>query len=200
MYAAIAAILGYLLGSIPFGFMFARVKGIDLREQGSGATGGTNVSRTLGMGYGVLTAVLDLLKGAAAAYLGQRLAGTTGVACAGFAVMLGHCYPVWLGFKGGKGVATGGGAFFVLYPLWVVIALAGMALTILPTRYVSLGSLVAALIACGGAAYMGPLPIKLWALGAFLLVAWRHRSNISRLLSGTERKLGQKVNTKEGAQ
>jgi glycerol-3-phosphate acyltransferase PlsY len=198
MYTLLAALLGYLLGSIPFGFLFGRLKGIDLRQHGSGATGGTNVSRTLGLAFGIATGLLDAAKGAAAVWLGGHLAGDWGIAAAAFMAMVGHSYPVWLGFKGGKGVATGGGALLVLHPVLVAIAFGAMALTVWPTRYVSLGSLVGTTVLVVMVTFVAPLPIKLFACAAWLLIFWRHRSNISRLLAGTERKLGQKVNTKEG--
>ena len=142
------AILGYLLGSIPVGFLMGKLRGIDVRRYGSGATGGTNVLRTLGPWAALFTVLCDIGKGLLAAYLGQRLAGEWGFVAAGLLASLGHSYPVWLRFRGGKSVATSGGVMLLHYPLAVLVGIAAGALAVVPTRWVSLGSLTAT--PCGG--------------------------------------------------
>ena len=143
-------LLAYLLGSIPFGYLIVRAGGGgDVRETGSGGTGATNVTRRAGKWAGVLTLLLDALKGAAAVLVARALlAGGAGanwwVAASALAVVGGHVFPVWLGFRGGKGVATGLGVFLVLAPLAVLCSLLAFAVIVWATRYVSLGSITAA--------------------------------------------------------
>lgn len=184
--------LGYLLGSIPFGYLAGRLKGVDVRRYGSGATGGTNVTRVLGLKWGIAAGLLDLLKGVLAAYLGLLLGGQWGYALAGLAAIVGHSYPVWLGFRGGKSVATGAGAVLVQFPGIVGVGLAVALALVFPTRYVSLGSVVGATVICSYLVATGPAPVQVLGAGAWAVVIWRHRSNIQRLLSGTERKFGQR--------
>jgi len=195
--------LAYLIGSIPFGYLIVRAGGRgDVRETGSGGTGATNVTRRAGKGAGVLTLLLDALKGAAAVLL-ARLILTEGfrvdwwAAAAAVAAVAGHCFPVWLGFRGGKGVATGLGVFALLAPLALLCALPVFVLVVWATRYVSLGSIVAAAL----------VPLAVWALGAGglvrgeellpiltaaslggALIIFMHRANIGRLLRGEESK------------
>src|SRR6266851_9007252 len=150
MRAIVTVVVAYLLGSIPFGYLIVRLRaGADVRETGSGGTGATNVSRRAGKLAGVLTLVLDGAKGAAAVVLASRLltpdyGPNWFVAGAAVATILGHCFPVWLGFRGGKGVATGVGAFLVLTPLPVVAIGILFMIVFWRTRYVSLGSITAA--------------------------------------------------------
>ena len=203
MLHALVVALAYLLGSIPFGYLIVRAGGRgDVRETGSGGTGATNVTRRAGKGAGVLTLALDALKGAAAVLI-ARLTLTEGlevdwwVAAAAVAVVAGHVFPVWLGFRGGKGVATGLGVFAVLAPLALLCALPVFVLVVWATRYVSLGSIVAAAL----------MPLAVWALGARAsardaelmpvltaasvggaLIIFMHRANIGRLLRGEENK------------
>ncbi|MDF2630269.1 MAG: hypothetical protein K0R39_4100 [Symbiobacteriaceae bacterium] len=190
-----AGFIGYLLGSVPVGFLVAKARGLDIRQYGSGATGGTNVLRTLGVGPALLTGVTDLLKGLLGAYIGGRLGGEWGYAIGGFMAIVGHSYPVWLKFKGGKSVATGAGSLVLHQPLAFAAGLAAAVLTIAPTRYVSLGSLVGALVYAivivltPGA----PLADKALVLGAALVIYIRHWENIKRLAAGKENKLGQKA-------
>lgn len=187
-------ILGYLFGSVPFGYLVGRARGVDVRRYGSGATGGTNVLRTVGPGAAAVTGIGDVLKGTAAAYVGYRLGGDWGYALGGLFAMVGHSYPVWLGFRGGKSVATGAGALLLYHPIALLVGLAAGVLAILPTRWVSLGSLVGALFFCGTIWLSGtPLPHKLLALGAFLVVFVRHWENMKRIAAGTENKLGEKA-------
>jgi glycerol-3-phosphate acyltransferase PlsY len=190
--------LAYLLGSIPFGYLLVRLSGGgDVRRTGSGGTGATNVSRRAGKRVGVLTLLLDALKGAAAVLLARALLGAGDgwwVCAAGVAAVLGHVFPVWLRFRGGKGVATGLGVFLVLAPLATLCALAVFVVVVWLWRYVSLGSMA------GAAA----LPLAVWALGALgiggrpsapvlavaaagaALIVLMHRANIGRLMRGEE--------------
>lgn len=220
----IAAIVGYLLGSLPFGYLVARAKGVNIFEVGSKSSGATNVRRVLGSGPGYLVFLLDALKGACAAgwplvvargwsSSGDSFAAGTSittmaigdftlfdyqaVAAMGvaglFGALVGHSFSCFTKFKGGKGVATGAGGFAVLFPWGALIALAAFALVLAATRYVSLGSMVAAVT----------LPVSAWLLGrsnliigvsvaVAVFVVLRHRANISRLLAGTESKIGRK--------
>ena len=192
--------ISYLLGSIPFGYLIVRARaGADIRETGSGGTGATNVSRRVGKGAGVLTLILDALKGAAAILIARLLLNDSesgGIAAAAIFVIIGHMFPLWLGFRGGKGVATGVGVFLVLAPLAVLGAGVVFLAIVVGTRYVSLGSIVGATT----------IPLFVWlqhgllsavdqfwptmtaALAGALLIVFAHRSNIQRLLQGTESK------------
>ncbi|MFN7622718.1 MAG: glycerol-3-phosphate 1-O-acyltransferase PlsY [Acidobacteriota bacterium] len=192
-------LLGYLCGSIPFGYLIVRLKsGEDIRQSGSGATGANNVTRTAGKGAGILTLFLDALKGAVAVLLARWLVGDSGtpwvVAGAGILAVCGHCYPVWLKFKAGKGVATALGVFLVIAPWAVLGSMAVFLATVALTRYISLGSiLAAAFIPLGGLIehYLrGPLPNFAPVMTALTLVATlviaKHHENIGRLLAGRE--------------
>ncbi|MGE5676401.1 MAG: glycerol-3-phosphate 1-O-acyltransferase PlsY [Mycobacterium leprae] len=193
-YWFLALIIGYFLGSFPTGYVVGRAKGVDVRRFGSGATGGTNVLRTLGAGPAILTGVTDLAKGMLGAYIGYKLAGDVGYALGGFGAVVGHSYPVWLKFKGGKSVATGAGALVIFHPLAFLVGLVAGLGSLMPTRYVSLGSLVGAL-AFGGTIWLSNAPAahKLLAFGIVLVVYVRHWSNMKRLATGTENKFGQKA-------
>lgn len=192
------AAAAYLLGSIPFGYLAGKMKGIDVRKVGSGATGGTNVLRSVGAGAAIFTGLSDLLKGTLAAWLGMRYGGDWGHAICTAVAMVGHSYPVWLGFKGGKGVATGAGGILVAYPLSIGLGLIAGLLAIWPTRWVSLGSLVGATIVAGYMLLHGTLPAQVLASLIWVLVFWRHRENIRRIMAGTENRFGQKVHPRTG--
>jgi glycerol-3-phosphate acyltransferase PlsY len=195
-------LLAYLLGSIPFGYLVVRVAGGgDVRETGSGGTGATNVTRRAGKWAGLLTLLLDALKGAAAVLVARWLlsdgvVADWWVAACALAVVVGHVFPVWLGFRGGKGVATGLGVFVVLAPLAVLCALVVFVAVVRATRYVSLGSIAAAAL----------IPLAVWLLGlraagenriplltaatlGGALIIFMHRANIGRLARGEENKL-----------
>jgi glycerol-3-phosphate acyltransferase PlsY len=191
--AVIAA--AYLIGSIPFSFLVARAFGVaDVRRVGSGNVGATNVLRSAGMPAGAAALGLDVAKGALAVALAQRLAPGHPVlpAAAAVAAVVGHVYPVWLRLRGGKGVATGLGAFAVLEPLAALIALPIFGLTVATTRFASLGSVAAAASLAGFALFFrGRDPVALAALAAAALIVWRHRSNLRRILDGSERRLGE---------
>lgn len=186
---ALAAAAGYALGSISFALWIARAHGLDLRRIGSGNPGATNVTRALGRRWGVLTYFLDALKGFAPALGGWMLAGDPAVGCvAGAAAFLGHLYPAWHGFRGGKGVATLSGALLALAPLAVAAAGAAFLAGFLTTRIVSVGSLGFGL-SLGPAAWLLRLPeavVIFASLGGLALVL-THRSNLRRLLRGEEK-------------
>ena len=191
-------LLGYLLGSLPSGFLAGKwCKGIDLRTIGSGSTGATNVLRNVGKGPALAVFFVDVAKGAAAVLLARSLNPTSALidwiqVLAGLAALAGHIWPVWLGFKGGKAVATGFGMFLGL--AWPVgLACFGMFMAVFSiSRIVSLASVVAAvslpLLMAAGSDSNANLVV---ALVAMLLVLWRHRSNIQRLINGTEPKVGE---------
>ncbi|QNI74323.1 glycerol-3-phosphate 1-O-acyltransferase PlsY [Synechococcus sp. NOUM97013] len=195
----LALLLGYLLGSLPCGYLAGRwCKGIDLRTIGSGSTGATNVLRNVGKGPALVVFLLDVAKGAAAVLLAGALTAAHPLndwiqVLAGLAALAGHIWPVWLGFKGGKAVATGLGLFLGL--AWPVgLACFGVFLAVFSlSKIVSLASVVAAislpLLMTAGSSSNANLLV---ALVAMVLVLWRHRSNIQRLINGTEPKIGQK--------
>ena len=193
---AMPILVGYLFGSIPFALLVSRgLAGVDIRHAGSGNVGSANVLRTSGVATALLVMVLDIAKGAGSVLLADRwsVAGST-PAVAGLAAIVGHVYPIWLRFRGGKGVATACGVFAVLTPWAVLPALALFVATVWATRFVSLGSLVAVL-ALGPIAYALAAPPASWlaAAGAAILIVFRHRSNVARLLAGTERRIGQRA-------
>jgi glycerol-3-phosphate acyltransferase PlsY len=200
MRAGVVIAAAYLLGSIPFGYLIVRLTaGADVRETGSGGTGATNVSRRAGKVAGVLTLLLDAAKGAAAVVLASWLLHTDSVvngpvACAAVAVIVGHCFPIWLGFRGGKGVATGVGVFFVLAPWALGCAGIIFLLIVWLTRYVSLGSIVATamfpVLVALQHFFVKPLPGFQYVLSVAVvggsLIIFMHSANLARLLDGTE--------------
>jgi glycerol-3-phosphate acyltransferase PlsY len=194
----LTAVLSYLLGSIPFGYLLVRMfHGQDIRQTGSGNIGATNVARK-SPGLGIATLVLDALKGLAAVALTRHFAGEQQVALMALAALgavVGHSFPVWLRFRGGKGVATGLGAFLWIAPKSIVVMVGIFAAVVALSRYVSLGSLAAA----------ASLPFLAWWLDerhsprvllllglASALILLRHHQNVRRLLAGTESRLGAK--------
>ena len=186
-------ILGYLIGSIPFALLLARRWGTgDLRRIGSGNLGAANVMRASGVTAGVLVALLDMTKGAASVALAERLTDNPAApVLAGFAAIIGHIYPVWLRFRGGKGVATAAGVFGVLMPAVVPPVLAIFLATVWATKYISLGSLLATLALPPIAYAVGsPAPAVAAAVAASAIIVFRHRSNLARLRTGTERRIG----------
>ncbi len=196
----IVAVVAYLLGSIPFGYLLVRFfRGEDIRRTGSGNIGATNVARSGAKGLGIATLALDALKGALAVAIAWYIAGwhpglvkTQLMATAALASVIGHVFPVWLRFKGGKGVATALGVFCVLFPKAILVALAIFILIVIATRYVSLGSILGA-IAFPIAAYFLQNPdviSLLLASSISLIVVIKHHQNIRRLLAGTENRFG----------
>jgi acyl phosphate:glycerol-3-phosphate acyltransferase len=202
----VAAVVGYLLGALPFGYLVARAKGVNIFEVGSKNPGATNVRRVLGHGPGNLVLFLDALKGAAAAgwpLVLKRLAAENCpydyaqieiVAIVGLvAAILGHSFSCFTGFKGGKSVATAAGGFLVLFPVGMAIALAIFGLTLALTRYVSLASMLGSIALPVTALVMQRSTVLVTVSAAVaLFVILRHRANISRLLAGAESKVGQK--------
>ncbi len=185
----------YLLGSIPFGLLLAKLfGGGDVRKAGSGNIGATNVARVVGPLAGVLTLVFDTAKGMAAVWLAERFTGgsATWMMIAACAVLLGHCFPVWLKFKGGKGVATALGVFLALCPMAAVSALLLFVLCVTYWRYVSLGSVAAAaampllIYFLWAPRHAPPIVIDLGTLAVALLVIYKHNGNLRRLVEGTE--------------
>ncbi|MFZ4745976.1 MAG: glycerol-3-phosphate 1-O-acyltransferase PlsY [Sphingomonas sp.] len=189
---ATALLLGYLLGSIPFGLVLTRLAGGgDLRAVGSGNIGATNVLRTGRKGLAAATLLLDGAKGAVAVLVAQYINPDYGVLGAA-AAFFGHCYPVWLGFKGGKGVATYAGvALALLWPVGLVYAAVWIG-TLAITRYSSLSGLLAAIAVPVAVAWWGNVEVAALFIALTLVVVWKHRDNIGRLLAGTEPRVGQK--------
>jgi glycerol-3-phosphate acyltransferase PlsY len=185
------AVIGYLLGSIPFGMVLARLMGLgNLREIGSGNIGATNVLRTGNKTAAALTLLLDGGKGAVAVLLARAVAGEDAAQLAGLMAFLGHCYPVWLRFEGGKGVATFLGLLLALaWPVGIAACLTWLA-TAVVTRISSLSALVAAVAAPLWMLILGQGGAVVLAISLAALILWRHRGNISRILNGTEPKIG----------
>lgn len=196
-------VVAYLLGSIPFGLLVAHVLGgKDVRKVGSGNIGATNVSRVAGPFAGILTLLLDAAKGAVAVLAAARLTedSATWMIVAGLLALLGHCYPLWLHFRGGKGVATAAGVFLVLSPLAMFSALAVFILVVVFWRFVSLGSLAAAaaipllMYFLWAPHHAPPLVITFGSLAISALVIYKHDANMQRLVEGTETKFSFRKN------
>jgi acyl-phosphate glycerol 3-phosphate acyltransferase len=195
---------GYLVGAVPFGYLIARSRGVDLFKQGSGNIGATNVGRLLGRKLGTLVFLLDFAKGAAPTLAGLALAGAGGPdylgVVAGLAALLGHLFPVYLGFRGGKGVATGAGVVAVLLPVPTLFALLAWATVLAATRFMSLASLTAAGVLCLARLVSvqdpfgpGQRIVTGFCLVTAALVWFRHRGNVRRLLGGNENRLEDSV-------
>jgi glycerol-3-phosphate acyltransferase PlsY len=223
--------LGFLLGSIPFGLLLGKLKGVDIRDHGSGNIGSTNVFRTLGKKSGITCLILDLLKGFAPVLLAINLARiedtsflfsieflkslTEAVPASqqfqvqsihvltALAAILGHNYSPWIGFKGGKGIATSGGALLALMPAAVILLILIFIIVARITKYISVGSIATGvalpLLTLYGSWYHGKIadgtwnkPLFIFSIVAGALAIWKHRSNIKRLRTGTENKIGQK--------
>ncbi len=187
----ILGICSYLIGSIPFSYLIPKWIGkIDIRTMGSGNTGTTNVVRTLGMKVGVIAFIGDFLKGIIPALIGLLWLGELGGIIGGSMAVIGHCYPVWLKFKGGKGVATSAGILIVLMPDICILLLIGQFIIIALTKYMSLASLLSAvLLPILAFIFSKSDQMVLFSIGLALFVIFRHRSNLFRLIKGTETKL-----------
>jgi len=184
-------LIGYGFGSVPFAFLLARRAGIDVRVAGSGNVGAANVLRTSGMPLGVLVMALDILKGVATVLLASSVEGTaSAMAAAGAAAVVGHIYPIWLRFHGGKGVAVAAGVFSVLAPVATVAAAAVFLLVVWTSRVISLGS-IAATVTLPWVALLfdSPVSVVVAAMGTGVLILFRHRANLRRILNGTERRM-----------
>lgn len=189
----LAAALGYLLGSVPFGVIITRMLGLgDLRSIGSGNIGATNVLRTGNKAAAAATLILDGAKGAAAVLAARAVSGEDTAQVAGLFAFLGHLYPVWLGFRGGKGVATFLGTLLALAWPAGLAACATWLVTALVTRISSLSALVASGLAAIWAVLLGFPQVALLTAAMATLVFWRHRENIARLRAGTEPRIGRK--------
>lgn len=194
------ALLAFLLGAIPFGFVAGKLRGVDLREHGSGNIGATNVLRVLGKGPGSLVLLLDALKGWLPVVLARGLGLSSGwVVGIGMCAVLGHIYSPFVRFRGGKGVATSLGVLLGLSPLVAGLSLLAFAIPVALTRWVALGSIVAAVTQAVlfwllPTPYLSgdPLPYRLFGVAVALFVVARHRANIGRMLSGTESRVGAK--------
>lgn len=192
--ALLAVLASYLFGSIPFALLLARRWGVsDLRQIGSGTSGAANVLRVFGATAGATVMLLDMAKGAGGVLLAQQL-DSAAAAPAGLAAIVGHVYPVWFRFQGGKGVATACGVFLVLSPLAVLPPVAIFIASAWITKYISIGSVLAS-IALTPMVYAAgsPTPVVAAALAAAALIVFQHRSNVSRVRAGTERRLGVRI-------
>lgn len=187
---AAVIVCAYFLGAIPFGYIIGRLKGINIREHGSGNIGFTNVWRVLGFRIGLVVLFCDGLKGWVACWIGFALCGELGALIGGIVAILGHSFSCFIGFKGGKGIATGGGMLLFMSPMTLLICISMVAIMCVTTRYMSLGSILAACSA----------PVVLYLCDASLIyvfgiipavvyVVYLHIPNIKRLLNGTENKL-----------
>ncbi|KHE92541.1 MAG: glycerol-3-phosphate 1-O-acyltransferase PlsY [Candidatus Scalindua rubra] len=200
----IGIVLSYLLGSIPFGYLIAITKGIDIRTEGSGNIGATNVSRVLGRKYGLIIFFLDMFKAFTAVFFVPLLfseikypttADNLLVILCGFSSIIGHAFPVFLGFKGGKAVATCFGVFIWLAPIAIAISFGAWIVTVLVSRYVSLGSMIGALTLVGTIVLVVDSPfgdsryLTLLSVAVTILIIAKHTSNIKRIISGTEKKV-----------
>jgi glycerol-3-phosphate acyltransferase PlsY len=206
----LVAFLGYLLGSIPTGFLVAKARGVDIRKVGSGNIGATNAFRVLGRAAGTFVLVVDGLKGyAACTWMVDVLGRWQGLApdgaesfriVAGVCAVLGHSFTCWLRFRGGKGVATSAGVFFALAPMGTLVGLVTWVIVFAVSRYVSLAS-IAASVALPAAVWISPnsLALRLVTSAMGVTVIWRHKSNIQRLLQGTEHRFGRKHTAPEAA-
>lgn len=190
---------GYLLGSIPSGLILGRLRGVDVRQHGSGKTGTTNVLRTIGKKYAVIALAADVLKGVIAVLIGGYVIGSpAGEMAAGLAAIAGHDWSVFIKFQGGRGVATTMGAVLPMEPLAAVASIGIFVFVIALTRYVSLGSMMGTLsavvlVAAFAAIDRVPVEYAIYAGVASGLIVIQHKANLIRLLSGTENKLGQKA-------
>jgi glycerol-3-phosphate acyltransferase PlsY len=192
-------VAAYLIGSVPFALILARRLGTrDLRRIGSGNIGAANVLRTSGVRAGVMVMLLDIAKGAGSVMLVQRFDGGAVTAAAGLAAIVGHVFPVWLRFRGGKGVATACGVFSVLTPVALGPALAVFLGSVWMTRYISVGSILAS-VALPPIAYAtgSPMPVMAVAMIASMLILVRHRTNLARVLAGTEQRIGLRLMSRE---
>ena len=203
-------LVGYFLGSIPFGLIIGKIKsGIDIRQQGSGKTGGTNVMRAFGTKLGVVTILLDVFKAVGAVLLAKVIIGSSVLylgsivlnwqaaqVMAGLAVLVGHNWPIFAKFKGGRGTTDYFGTLFAIFPPAGILGLEVLTISALRSRYMSLASILGASAACClmiplTIAYDFPLVYLAYGLAAIALVVYQHRDNISRLRQGTERRLGE---------
>jgi len=189
----VAIVLGYFLGAIPFGYIVGKICGVNIMKEGSGNIGFTNTWRVLGFQKGLIVLFCDMAKGYISAFCGFAFANEWGALLAGVAAIVGHTYSIFLHFKGGKGVACGGGFLFFLSPLTVILGATWLAIVTATTRYMSLGSITAAALCPIIMIFLHEPPIYIIGIAiCCAYVIWMHRSNIKRLLNGTENKIGHK--------
>jgi len=193
---ALTAIVSYLFGSIPTGYLVAKARGVDIRSVGSGNIGATNAFRVLGKTAGVTVLLVDAVKGYVACRFvafGPAAPSETHQMIAGLFAILGHNYTCWLRFKGGKGIATTAGVLLALAPVGFAVAIVTFLIVLGLSRYVSLGSIIAAIVLPFGV-WLGGGSVPMISLMAFLggMAIYKHRSNIKRLMAGTESRIGQK--------
>ncbi|MCB1232694.1 MAG: glycerol-3-phosphate 1-O-acyltransferase PlsY [Verrucomicrobiae bacterium] len=200
--------LAYVIGATPFGFLAGKLRGIDIRDHGSGNIGATNVLRVLGKPIGISVLILDVLKGLVPVVIAQRASGGDSSIIpilAGITTILGHNYTFWLGFKGGKGIATSAGAIAPLIPIPLAVALALWGIAFAVTRYVSIASIAAALSLPVTATIQGLIagshdwPLLIFTLFLAVMATWRHRTNIRRLREGTENRFEPRKSRKSDA-
>lgn len=186
---------GYILGSVPTGFLVGRAYGVDVRRVGSGNIGTANVLRAAGKGAAVLTLFGDMLKGLVPVVAARMLTEDEWtIAAVALAALVGHCFPVFLKFRGGKGVATGAGTSIALAPVVGLLLFAFWWLVVLASRYTSLGAIAVMVLSPVAFVFSGqPLPYVLYTVAGGVLVLWRHRENARALLKGTERRIGEKA-------
>jgi glycerol-3-phosphate acyltransferase PlsY len=197
------AVFGYLLGSVPCGLVLARLTGApDPRKVGSGNIGATNVMRSGGKALGILTLILDILKGLIPTLIAARfLENPYAICLVGFLAFLGHLFPLYLRFKGGKGVATAIGVMLVLMPKALLLSLVCFLIAAFFTRMVSVGSIVAsALLPLWGAVWRYPRAYVILSFLMAILIIYRHKANIKRILNGTESRLGKEERVKDKGQ
>ena len=206
-------LLGFLLGSIPFGLFMGKIKGIDIRQHGSGNIGATNVFRTLGKQLGITCLLLDFTKGLVPVLIArnmvepmmaeQQFTAQSIEVLTALASIMGHNYSPWIGFKGGKGIATTAGVITALMPFGLLLLILVWTIFTFTTKYVSVGSIAAAaslpILVITGSAFHGKLangtwnkPLFIFSLIAAILAIWKHRANLARLKAGTENRIGQK--------
>ncbi|MEO8705046.1 MAG: glycerol-3-phosphate acyltransferase [Kofleriaceae bacterium] len=178
---AVAIALAFALGSIPFGVIVAKRMGVDIKAHGSGNIGATNVTRVIGLGPGLVTLVLDALKGALAVALANLAGGPWTLACAGYAAVLGHCFSPLLGGKGGKGVATAFGVFVVLAPPFVAVAVVVFLVVLKLSRVPALGSLAGFLVLTALLVWRGDAPTATLGCATLALLVYTHRANLAKL-------------------
>ncbi len=202
---ALVVIGSYLIGSIPVGLILGKLKGVDVRQYGSGKTGTTNVLRTIGKRYAAIALISDVLKGVVAVLMARYVIGyPMGEMAAAFAAVAGHNWSIYIRFRGGRGVATSAGAAVTMVPIVVLVGLVAFVVAVGISRYVSLGSLLGALSAAASAVVLAVLDRAATEHVIFICVAvafiiFQHHDNISRLLSGTETKLGHKGEKRQAA-
>jgi glycerol-3-phosphate acyltransferase PlsY len=195
MYELSAVALAYLLGSIPFAWLVSRRHGVDIRTVGSGNPGASNVLRSVGVAAGMVVLILDVAKGTLAVLIAQWMGVDLAMlVAAAVAAIVGHVFPLWFGFRGGKGVATAAGVFAVLLPVGLIVAVAVFLVTVAITRFVSVGSLLAAgALVIVALARGAPSAVIIGATIVMVIIINGHRANLARLIAGTEPRLGQRV-------